>query len=406
MPESKDLPVTGQHVPGLESFDRLMASFLAKHKAPGAALAVTRAGKVVYARGFGYADRKTREPVQPTSLFRIASVSKPITAVAVLQLVERGKLKLDDKVFDILKVKPHLEKGAKIEPRLAKVTISHLLHHTGGWDRAKAFDPMFRSVKIAQALGVEPPAEPKHIIRYMMSQPLQSEPGERYAYSNFGFSLLGRVIEARSGLSYEAYVKKHVLAPVGVKAMRIGRTLPEHRAPSEVRYHTHKRQRGSCVFAHKLGKQVPRQYGAWYLEGFDAHGGWIASAVDLVRFASAFDDPAHSPLLSAESIKTMFARPKGLGGYEPNGKPKAAYYGCGWLVRPKGKKANHWHGGGLTGTSTLLVRRHDGLNWAVLFNAHANPDGKALGGLIDPLVHRAANAVKHWPKAGLSQKGK
>ena len=393
--------MSGKANPDLKSFDDLMTGFLEEHKAVGAALAVTKDGRLVYARGFGLADRKAREPVQPTSLFRIASVSKPITAVAILQLVDRGKLKLDDKVFDILKHKPYLPEGAKVDPRLEQITILHLLQHTGGFDRGASLDPMFRSVQFAEMLGVKPPAEPDHIIRVMKGRPLDFDPGTHHAYSNFGYCLLGRVIEALSKQPYETCVRKEVLAPLGITRMRIGKTLLDGRAKGEVRYYDERDRRRTAVMGQRLGQRVPAPYGAWYLEAMDAHGGWIASAVDLVRFASALDRPARSPLLSRKAISAMFARPKGAVGLDADGKPKAAYYGCGWLVRPVGRKANHWHGGGLPGTSTLLVRRHDGLNWAVLFNTRSSPDGKALASLIDPLVHRAANAVKRWPMGDL-----
>ncbi len=168
------------------------------------------------------------------------------------------------------------------------------------------------------------------------------------------------------------------------------------------------------------GDEVPAPYGTFHLEAMDAHGGWIASAPDLVRFACAFDDPESCPLLSPESIATMFARPEGEAGYEPDGTPKAAYYGCGWLVRPVGNegrpstglrtasgraratlsppkgRANHWHNGMIAGTCSLLVRRHDGLNWAVLFNQSSDPSGLSYWD-IDLALHRAADAMQEWP---------
>ena len=90
----------------------------------------------------------------------------------------------------------------------------------------------------------------------------------------------------------------------------------------------------------------------------------------------------------------MFAPPAGL-------KKRAAFYACGWMVRPVGKggKANTWHGGSLPGTNTLLVRRHDGLTWAVLFNSRSRKDGA-----IDPALHRAANVVTEWPSVDLFPK--
>jgi len=396
----KDLPITGSHFAGLDPFDKLMTDFVKDHDVPGASLAVTRNGHLIYGRGFGFADREHHQAVEPRSLFRIASISKPFTSAAIMQLVEKGKLRLDDHPFEMLHLDPHLERGAKEDPRLNKITILHLLQHTGGFDRDKSFDPMFRPIVIARALGVNPPAGQVPIIRYMMGRELDFDPGTRESYSNFGYCVLGRVVEHVSGESYEKYVREHMLAPLDIHSMRLGHTLPKDRAPGEVIYYDEKNRAGGSVFAAHMGDPVPAPYGAWNLEAMDSHGGWIASAVDLVRFASSFDDPAHSRILSAKSIETTFARPLGAVGESGDGKPKAVYYGCGWQVRHVGNgRINTWHNGALDGTSTLLVRRADGLCWAVLFNTTGA--AKSLSGLIDGKVHNAADQVKKWPDKDL-----
>jgi N-acyl-D-amino-acid deacylase len=394
-----NLPVTGAANPDLEPFDRLMTSFLEQNEVPGAALAVTHASKLVYARGFGCADVEKNEPVQPGALFRIASVSKPITAVAVMQLVERQKLKLDDKVVDLMKLAPFVAPGANVDARWKQITVRHCLQHTGGWDRAKSFDPIGRPWQIAKALDIRPPITPAHIVRYMMGQPLDFDPGERYAYSNLGYLVLGRIIEATTGENYEAYVKREVLGPLGVTTARLGRALFENRVEGEVRYYDAKKRTGPALYPPRLGQKVPLQYGAENFEAFEAHGGWIASALELVRFAAAFDDPRTCRILGAQVIEDMWARPEGAAGREPDGKLKPTFYGCGWSVRPIGTtgKCNTWHTGFIAGTESLLVRRWDGLNWAVLFNTHHNPDGKSLAGLIDGRLHEAADTVKAWP---------
>ncbi len=347
-----------------------MTDFIQKYHLPGASLAVARDGRIVYARGFGYSDVDKKEPVQPDALFRIASVTKPFTAAAVLQLVERGKLSLDDKVFDVLELKAP-EKG-KFDKRWKEVTILELLQHRGGWDRDKSFDPMFRSPTICKELDVEPPAKQEAIIRYMLREPLDFDPGERYAYSNFGYCLLGRVIEKASGMEYEDYVKKEILKPLGIEGMRQGRTLLKDRAEGEVRYYNE--GQGTAIMGPRIGKSAPWPYGCWCLEAMDSHGAWIASAEDLVRFGAAFNNPKKCKILSEKSIETMFARPPNAAGEDDKGKPAAAFYGCGWEVRPvRGAKANTWHTGSLDGTSTLLVRRFDNLTWAVLFNSRCRP---------------------------------
>ncbi|MCY2953326.1 MAG: serine hydrolase [Planctomycetota bacterium] len=389
------LPITGSPIPSLPAFDDLMTSFVQEHKIPAASLAVARNGRLVYARAFGYSNREQNEPAQPSSLFRIASVSKPLTAVAILQLVEQGKLKLTDKAFPLLNLQP--PDGQQTNPQLNTITIYHLLTHTAGFDRDKSFDPMFRPIAIARLLGADPPAQPNHIIRYMLPRPLDFPPGQRYAYSNFGYCVLGRIIERISGQSYETYVQNHVLQPLGITTMRIGHTLADQRAPNEVSYYTHNNATAPAILGPNRGQKVPVPYGAWYIEAMDAHGGFLASAPDLVRFASAFNDPATCRILKPQSIALMFARPPGLAGHTPDNKPKDSFYALGWSVRPVASSASTWHNGSLPGTASLLVRRHDGLTFAVLFNTDSTPTGQYLGSLIDPLLHQAADAVTQWP---------
>lgn len=101
----------------------------------------------------------------------------------------------------------------------------------------------------------------------------------------------------------------------------------------------------------------------------------------------------------------MIQRPNGAAGFDARGNPKPVFYGLGWSVRPVGGKTNRWHTGSLDGTAALLVLRHDGLCWAVLFNTRSTLRGGHAGQQIDPILHKAAAAVKKWPKHDLFQKG-
>src|SRR5439155_302704 len=112
--------------------------------------------------------------------------------------------------------------------------------------------------------------------------------------------------------------------PLGMKHTRLGKTLPAQRAAGEVKYYD--KHTGSAVVGPDLGKKVALPYGAWYIEAMDAHGGWIASAPDLLRFACSFDNTTTHRLLKPADINLMFARPKGPAGFDPNGQPKDAYY--------------------------------------------------------------------------------
>ena len=393
---------TGRFNPVAAPFDREVQAFMDARRVPGGALAVVKDRRLVYARGYGWADLENRIPATPQSLFRIASISKPVTGVATLRLVEKKRLDLDAKAFELLPENLGPLPGARPDPRLAGITVRHLLHHTAGWDRDKSFDPMFRPRMIAKAVGSPAPANAGAVIRYMQGQPLDFDPGARYAYSNFGYCVLGRIIERATGQSYAQFVRANVLERCGITDMRIGASLEGGRVPGEVRYYPN--DVTEPVFPAISGK-VPWPYGGFHLEAMDAHGGWIASAIDLARFAAALHDPLDSPLLTESSFRLMNEPPAPPATRQSNGDLEAAFYGCGWMIRPverasRSVGSNAWHTGSLPGTATLLVRRWDGLSWVVLFNQRSGvkelPDSA-----IDPAMHRAAAAVAKWPQHDL-----
>jgi N-acyl-D-amino-acid deacylase len=401
--DMSEIPVSGQARPELAALDKWAVDFMREHSVPGGSLAVVKEGKLVYARGFGYADREKKTPVEPGSLFRIASVSKPITAVAVLQLVERGKLRLDDKIALVLKMEPHLEEGAKLDPRWNDVTIEHCLAHTGGWNRGKSYDPMFQAERMAKSLGIELPIEPGHVIRYMLGQPLDSDPGSEYAYSNFGYCLLGRAIEKVSGLPYEKYVQDEVFAPLGIKTPRIGMSLANEQLPGEVRYYTAKNSEALAVTGPAAGKEkVPVGYGTWRQETLDAHGGWIASTIDLARFAAAFDEPVdgsskRAALLKPDLVSEMF-KPRTTIAAGKDGKP-ALSYGYGWMVSADDEgRITARHGGALPCTAAMLMQLPGRISVAALFNLGQSPDGVFISRGLDAPLGKVVLGIEKWPE--------
>jgi N-acyl-D-amino-acid deacylase len=374
-----------------------MKRFMRERSIPGGALAVVKDRRLVHARGYGWADREKQTQATASSLFRIASLSKPITAVAVLKLVEQARLDLEARVFDLLALEKHRLPDRPLDARWRSVTVRQLLHHTGGWDREKSFDPMFRSRLIARELEATPPARPHDILRYMLGQPLDFDPGTRYAYSNFGYCLLGRVIERVSNRAYEDFVRREVLAPAGATRMRLGASLEDGRAGDEARYYTGDDAKARNVFDREP-RDVPLPYGGFCLEAMDAHGGWIASVTDLARFLAALDAPRGKALLRPRTRELLAEPPPAPAWRKPDGAQEEAFYACGWMVRPRRKEggANWWHMGSLPGTAALLVRRWDGVSYAALFNQRSR-DWQNRDAAIDPLLYEAADAVRQWP---------
>ncbi len=385
-----DRPVTGSALPGLEPVDAAMHALVEKHGSPGGQLAVAYRGRLILSRGYGFADRDTRAPATPESLSRIASLSKLITAVAILKLVEEGKLHLDAPAFALLpEVTP--ARGRTPDPRLAAITVRHLLHHTGGWDRDKSGDPMFKPAVIAAATGTPPPAGTDTIVRYMLGEPLDFDPGTRYAYSNFGYAVLGRIVEKLSGQTYADFVAARLFAPLGITRAFLGRTAWEQRDPAEFRYHEAPGASPVRSVFPATRTLVPGPYGGFYLEAMDAHGQWVTRAVDYLRFLCALDGTRPPALLSPASLALLTARPA-----PPLPQDSAAYYGLGANIRPIGNRsglgANWWHGGSLPGTITYAVRLAGGWSWVAFFNTRP-PKGDNFAGDIDRSINAALRAV-------------
>ena len=387
--KARSWTATGAYNPNLASFDNAVQSFMQARAIPCGSLAVTQNSRLVYARGYRW-DGYNVDPVNPDSLFRIASLTKPLTSMAVMRLVQEGSLHLTDHLTSLLSL------PAPLDPRMNDITVLELLQHLGGWNRDTSdFDPMFADQTIAAAMGVPLPISQQNIIDYMTTQRmLDFTPGTLYDYSNYGYLLLGRIIEAVTGVSYASYMQSHVFTPLGISRITLGQSEFQFRKPGEVPYFTtdpslypNLRQPGAPV-------NVMAPYGNFNIENMDSHGGFLASAVDLARFATAFDSTGLYPVLTQSTINTIFAVPSV--GISSGG----SWYGCGWAVRDAGSGINTWHNGSLTGTYTLMVRRYDGLDWVVLFDQRDDPSDLSYDD-IDGALHTAANAVTTWPTGDL-----
>ncbi|MDA0565585.1 beta-lactamase family protein [Streptomonospora sp. S1-112] len=374
---------TGVATASMASFDTTMKSYMQARGITAGSLAVARNGKLLHVRGYTWDDPAV-PTTQPTDVFRLASVSKPITATAVMRLVQTGKLSLTARVADLLTLRPPA--GQSADPRLGQVTVRQLLQHLGGWDRDASFDPLWSDARIASGLGVGYPLSSQDIMRYTTGQPLDHAPGTTYAYSNYGYLLAGEIIAAVSGTTYEDYVKREVLGPLRISRMRLGASLAKDTS-GEVDY-TSKYTGRSVV--DDSGATVPLPYGGFNMETQFANGGWVGSAADVVRFCYLYDQPAEAGVLTAASIKSVYAKPEagGWNGY---------HYGLGWYVRPVSGGQNTWHFGGMPGTYTLVMRS-GGLSIAALFNQRKEGDDLDWGE-IDPLLWDAADAVGTWPTA-------
>jgi CubicO group peptidase (beta-lactamase class C family) len=374
---------------GVERVDTAMNDIMDRYAPPGISVAVVRDGRLVIANAYGTADLAGTQTLRPDHLFRVASVSKPVTGIATLKAIEDGLLDPDAAVFDIL---ASYLPATGADPRLPLMTVRDLLHHTGGWDFFDhPDDPLFRSKEIADALGTALPLDPATLVRWVAQQPLAFDPGTDFAYTNIGYVALGRIIESSTGFVYEDFVRQFVLGPAGITRARLGGMTRAERLADEVEYESFQNAIWKSVFDGVTVVPEPA-YGGINLVGFDASSAWLFSAVDLVRLAAATDgDDAYPDILSRQSIEVMTA----VG--TPVGSPPL---GVAWFLETDavGNVVGWDHSGGMPGTTSYLARMPGGVIVAVVSNTAREQD------FFRDLVIGLRNAVQgitDWPQTDL-----
>jgi N-acyl-D-amino-acid deacylase len=286
-----------------------------------------------------------------------------------------------------------------LNPQLSAITIRNLLNHTGGWnlDTEAVRNPTDDSIQIAVALGEPGPVSANDTIRYMLDKPTTYSPGTTYCYSNFGYAVLGAIIEQVTGTAYPTWTKQRVLAPRGVTDMAIGGSLRSDVAPEEVTYYDYPNAPlYSSIFPSVPGP-VPATYGAVNLQAGAACGGWIASPVDMLRFAGGIDAYVGSPsLISSSSLSQMLTNPN-VPTCNPDGTTtpasSASWYGFGFFVDQSG---NYSHGGSLPGTATKDAIGKNGFNVAILFNSLPQNASQFIWVDLDQALSTAFNATGTW----------
>jgi CubicO group peptidase (beta-lactamase class C family) len=379
---------TGVSVPELASCDTTVQRFVKRWNVLGASVAITRNGKLMYERAFGYADLARTTPLRPFHLLRVASVSKSVTGLAIMKLVEQGKISLSHKVFGPAGYlnSPYYS-GAVTDERLYDITVQQLLEHTAGWDRTigcdgfGGCDPIDFPLYVTEAMKASNPVADSTLVRFMLAKGLNYAPGTHYAYSNIGYLVLGKLVEVVAHQSYEKWVREQLLLPSGVLEAHLGHNKLSDRQERESEYQS----TGRMLSCYGTGQKVPRAYGGFNLEAMSAHGGWLFSARDLVRLMLAADGFATRPDVLAPATISAMAQPSAV---NPG-------YAKGWQVGPNA----WWHTGYLDGSASYLVRTNGGYTWAILLNS-SSPDPQFWKDL-DRLGWTCVRGVASWPEHDL-----
>lgn len=361
-------PIPAGFLPAdIRTVDNIVGVFMKKYNIPGLSFTIARNDSIKIERCYGYADKDKKELMNPGNRFRIASISKTFTATAIMKLVEQGKLRLQDKVFGPGGILGTAYGTYPYKRWVEDITVENLLEHlSGGWadfgfhtlkDQSDDRDPVFLHSEM----------DLDALIGWAVdNQPLRHEPGTHFQYSNFGFDLLGRVIEKVTGMKYEEYVREVVLQPCGITDMQMGGNTLADRLPEEVHYYDS--QNDPYTFF-----DVRRLY---------SNGGWIATPTDLVKFIMRVDKfPQKPDLLEPATLDAMFSPPA----VSPD-------YARGWFVN---KYGDYFHGGGGPGINSLVVRTHDGFCWSVIVNTWSRE--VVFGGKLDQLMRQIRQALTYWP---------
>jgi CubicO group peptidase (beta-lactamase class C family) len=388
MPQSphRQWTVTGTPVSLLASFDDVMKIFMHHYNIHVGSLAVVKDARLVLAHAYTWAEPGYRI-TQPTSLFRIASCTKPLTSIAIHQLIEKNALSLETKVQQVLHLKDP-EGNPPFDPRFNEILVWHLLTHSGGWDRSRSFDPMFYDLNVANAFETALPVTKYQIASFMADEFLQSIPGTQFAYSNFGYSLLGQMIEKLAGISYIEAIKRNIFTPLGLTRPQLGHSLFKDRAPTEVTYEAANPNKGLSVMTPDQPR-VPLPDGSFNIENMDSHGGWIMAAPDYAKVLAAFDLEAN-PLLDLSTVGEMWKGSPGFNGYV-----------YGWFTYLLNQnRAAFYHDGLLPGTRTLIFRRSDKFSFVAFFNKDVDVYW-TNGGPLLVKFNTIADNVKTWPDIDL-----
>jgi CubicO group peptidase (beta-lactamase class C family) len=315
---------------------------------PSLSIAVVRNGRLVYLDALGISDMEAGKKASVDDRYRIASLSKSLTLVAILELVQNGQLSFNQRVFGTQGILGNRYGTPPPGSNKDQITVGHLIDHTSGWLNVPD-DPMFSANSRTQ----------EDIITDLVSnRSLVSSPGSSFSYFNAGYCILGRVIENVTAQPYEAWVQERILKPAGITGMRIGGSTLAERLPQEVKYY----QTGIDPYR----MHIPR---------LDATGGWIATAKDLARFLVRVD------------------RNPGVPDIIPEDPPGQLYF----------EFFNWYQYGSLPGTSAIMQRVNDQLGFVLLVNTRteSNPI-QILDDLNATTAARiSAITISSWPERDL-----
>jgi D-alanyl-D-alanine carboxypeptidase len=324
----------------IATIDSRITDFMNKYNIPGSTLAISKGGKLVYQKGYGFADKESKTLVTPNNRFRIGSQSKTLCAVAIIKLVQDNKLKLTDRVFGqgaILGTE--YGNAANYTDDLKNITVHHLLNHSAGaWG---TFDQQ------GDIMGQVVNASNKDFLSHIITNyPLKTKPGSRHSYANFGYFVLARIVEKASGKNYLSYLNEEVFRSIGLKyKIELSGPSLAQKKTEEVKYYP---QTPADEFYTYANLNFDRR---------DGPGGLVMSGSDLLRIICSIDGYNNFPDIISSNSVDLISKPQNLQNY-PN-------YAYGMI-----NNAGWWnHSGSISSQYGIWLRSPSEINITINFNS-------------------------------------
>lgn len=366
-------------LPEAKRFDAAILRFMRYWDIKGGSFALMKNDSLIYAKGYGYSNIQDSTQCTVKDIFRVASVSKLITAVAIMHLCETGQLSVTDTVFGeegILSDPQFLEYRDK---KIKKVTVEHLLRHTSGFSNPHG-DAAFNMELVAKYLNKPLPLDMDDMVVYASKNKLRAAPGGYYNYSNLGYIVLSKIIEKVSGIPYETYVKDSILAPMGCYDIHLAENFECQLRENETHYYEVKEAEPVPAF-NGTDTLVMKSRGGNDVHGLYGAGGWVASPVEILKLVSGINKcDINKEFLSQESIDFMthFSRVTKPAGW-------ASVTSKEWL-----------RSGSMSGTSALIKAHENGYTWVFISNS-SSWNGPGLTRQMNREITKALQRVKQWP---------
>ena len=379
--ESETQPQPGGRARGasLSELDGIMNQTMEQFYVPGGTLAVAHNGKLVYAKGFGFANLRTQEPVTPNTLFNLASCTKAISTFGIMRLVDSGRLRLDDTMYNVIG-RPNLVRGMQADPRVAQITVRQLLHHSGGWNDDSGFLRASNEVQRLAPNGL-PYSE---AVKVLLATPLDYEPGTQAKYANGQWNLIKYIVECAAQSPYGQFLQEQLQA-IGIHDMcEESRGVIRGQASRYGGYPPH-----IIVGGQRTVPLMPD------------FGNWMASSVDMVKLLTAIDG-SRMPGISQDSFNQMIAPLPPPMQNNSNG----SHFGLGLdTVRMTPDGVTYSKNGGKPGVHSQIIHLPNHTDFCLMLNGGSSPDdpnANPMGPTVKAIRSVLSN-VNEWPQVDMFQ---